>query len=274
VSQPGPEVPSGIIRATKALTPNPIAKAAHAKVGETFLIAQLGGGPDLGVTSLASTAPYLTGGATLPVTVKIENFGQSYVPATDLNYTLVATWDGPEGTDDPVLSQTVTALASNATQTLQLAVPVPAAFRADDVHTLFVTLRPDAAVEEANAIDNERMVSFGAMPIPTKLMITTEPGQPIVFVNWTLDGPADPRVAGYRVMLVDDAGNRKALGSTPVMGFADLAGAIGETRRYVVTSYSANGVESAESEIIVGVPAPAAVEPGATSLLSDGFEGP
>lgn len=274
VSQPGPEIPANVIRRTKALTPNPIAKASRSKLANGFIVAEMNEGPDLGVTSITTQATAVAPGGTVRVEAKLENFGADYVAATGANYTLVATWDEPEATaDTAALSQVVASLASSRTRTLALDVPVPAGFRADDVHTLFVTLRPDATVEEANAIDNERMLSIGAMPIPRAIKVTLEPGQPVVFLTWSLDAP-DARVAGYRVMLVDAEGNRKALGSSPVQGFADFAAAIGEARSYVVASYSANGVESAESDVVTVVPPAAPVESGGTTLLSDGFEGP
>ena len=131
----------------------------------------------------------------------------------------------------------------------------------------------DVRVTGAKWKDLKPATPFGSMPIPRELKVTLEPGQPVVFVNWALDAP-DPRVAGYRVMLVDAQGNRKALGSTPVQGFVDCAASIGEARSYVVTSYSANGVESAESDVVTVIPPAAPVVPGGTTLLSDGFEGP
>ena len=105
---------------------------------------------------------------------------------------------------------------------------------------------------EADTFDNAQTIVLNTMPVPEQILVSTEAGQPAVFLEWKTTPANDPRIAGYRVMLVSQDGTRIPLGSTPVPGFVDAAAQYGVTRRYVITSYSANGIESDESEVVTG----------------------
>ena len=128
----------------------------------------------------------------------------------------------------------------------------------------------DGVLNEADTLDNVQTLVFNTMPVPQDIVVSTEAGQPAVFLEWKPTPEDDARIAGYRVMLVADDGTRIPLGSTPVPCFVDA----GDLRHYVVTSYSANGVESAESEIASGKAAPPALVDGESTdaLFTDSFE--
>ena len=76
-------------------------------------------------------------------------------------------------------------------------------------------------------------------------------------MHWT--ELADRHVVGYRVYREEQRGKRVPVGSTFTGGWADPKSEPGRRYRYVVTSYAANGAESAPS---------AAVEAGAPSVWS------
>ncbi len=66
-----------------------------------------------------------------------------------------------------------------------------------------------------------------------------------MFLEWQkLD---DPRVAGYRVYRVDQRGERTPAGSSFINGWVDINVALDQHYRYVVTSFTDDGVESAPS---------------------------
>lgn len=84
------------------------------------------------------------------------------------------------------------------------------------------------------------------MPAPSDVVALTQPGKPLVFLNWT--PLSDPRVAGYRVERTDADGNVEAIGSTLTAGFADITAQFNRTYTYAVFGYTAGGVDSAPGD--------------------------
>lgn len=223
-------------------------------------------GVDLALGEIQPSTSFVSGGTNLAVQVEVRNLGSAFVGASGHAGSVVAAWNGPEGLGETVFAEPLQDYPINSRRLLTLSIPVPDGFREDEEHSLHVWLQLEPSAQEANIENNQSVVLVGAMPIPVGLSVSQEPEQSMLYLSWTLDDPADPRVAGYRVSLVREDGTRIALGSSPVLGFADPAVRFGETRRYVVSSYSANGIESAESEMVLGV---ARLN---EALFSDAFE--
>lgn len=236
------------------------------QIGEGLVLISAPQGVDLALGDIRPLASFVSGGVDLAVEVEVRNLGSAFSAASGHAGSIVAAWDGPEGVGEIVFSTPLQNYAINGSRLLTLSIPVPDGFQQDEEHSLHVWLNLDPAVQEANLENNQSDILVGAMPIPVGLSVSQEPEQSMLYLSWTLDDPDDPRVAGYRVSLVREDGTRIALGSSPVQGFADPATRFGETRRYVVSSYSANGIESAESEVVMGI---ARLN---DALFSDAFE--
>jgi hypothetical protein len=109
-------------------------------------------------------------------------------------------------------------------------------------HVLNVRVNPDGAVAEADATNNDIMVTIGGMSAPEGLSAGIHAAGGLVFLQWL--PPGDVRVAGYRVYRAIGEGPWVPAGSSLTVGWVDLTAAAGMTYRYAVTAYTAAGVES------------------------------
>jgi len=239
-------------------------------LGSSARRAGLAAGPDFSIEDAGATVHRLVPGSNVAVSVGVRNLGRAYDPQSGA-VALVATWNRPDGAAPIATAVELPAMATDERVERLLEVPVPAGLAADEPQVLMLTVRADASVEEADAADNVAYRSFNTLARAVRLLATGEPGQPMVFLRWSLDDAAEDRIAGWRVFRVADDGRRVPLGSTPVPGFVDLTAAFGVERRYVVVGYSANGVESSESEIITAMPT-ARSAAGPDTLFGDSFE--
>lgn len=244
-------------------------KGTGTSLGTSARRASLGAGPDFRIDEATTSVRRIQPGASVPITVTVRNIGRDYDPSAG-PVELVATWNAPDGVATAAVATALPALGTESVVVRELTVPAPAAFAADELQVLMLTVRTATDVGEADATDNVAFRHFNTLARPVELVATGEPGQAMVFLRWTLDDADDDRIAGWRVFRVADDGARVPLGSTPVPGFVDLTAVFGQARRYVVVSYSDNGVESAESDQIVAMPASAGAGPDA--LFADGFE--
>jgi hypothetical protein len=255
------EIATVSVRAT-----NPTLRALGAKYRELYPAAAKGLGknvtvdaglglsslpatPDPAVHVLSSATPNLSGGTPVSVQVVIANRGGGYDPVRDGNMNLELRFDASTGTGAPAMTIAVPAIDGGGEFSTTLNVPVPAAFRTDEPHTLFANLVALATDwQELDADNNVATLPFGAMPVPHTLVSEVKPGLPFAGFSWASD--TDARVVGYRIYAEDDPGQTFAIGSSAVKGFLDLTSRFGQSRSYRVASYSARGIESALSEPI------------------------
>ncbi|MBX7215048.1 MAG: hypothetical protein K1X39_13625, partial [Thermoflexales bacterium] len=85
----------------------------------------------------------------------------------------------------------------------------------------------------------------GGLPPPEALKITAQDNNPMIYLNWT-QGRSDPRIIGWRVYR-SDGGAFKPVGSTWLPGFVDVSATLDKGYLYRVTSFDAQGNESALS---------------------------
>jgi hypothetical protein len=228
---------------------------------------------DPAIESMTSTTRNLKGGETVLVDVVIANRGAGFDPARDGALNLELRFDNETDASAPHKLVALPAIAGGDSTTLQVSMTVPAPFFEDEPHTLFARLVPESDEWlELDGDNNTARIDFGALPVPHTLRSELQPGLPAALLTFEVED--DPRVVGYRIHAQDDVGTRFALGSTAAKGFLDLAAGIGQTRRYVVTSYSARGIESEFSAEIAVTPRPAVDAPTAIELFADGFENP
>ena len=198
--------------------------------------------PDFAVASIEPSTRYPRMGQPFSVKVDVHNSGAIWAGSADPPLKLVATWDGRPGVGAPAGEIALTAPAeSQATSvTLDIAPPPDTLDRA---HTLVVTVNPGQAIAEQSAQNNSQSVTLGGLPAPEGLVAATQRGSPLVFLEWQkLD---DPRIAGYRVYRVGERGERAPVGSSFINGWVDINAALDQHYRYVVTSFTDDGVESA-----------------------------
>jgi hypothetical protein len=271
VSQPI-DVPSGLVAAARAkFSPGMLVRGTAKSIGASTRFARVGAGADFRIERADATVNRVIPGGTVTVDVDVRNLGRGWTPQQPGELELVATWNAAAGAAVPALVLDLPGLDADQMLTRQLVVPVPAGIAADEVQQLEIAVRAAAAAGDLDVDGNRRVLAFNSMPRAVDVQVAWEPGEPIVFLSWDSDAPDDPRVAGWRVMIEDEDGNRLPLGSTPVQGFADVSAAFGEMRRYVVLSYSARGIESAESEPVSARPLRLR-SPSAPFIFGDGFE--
>ena len=178
---------------------------------------------------------------------------------------IVATWDGEPGSGAPAGETTLAVLKSGEVQELTLTLtPPPGGF--DEVHTLVIAANPAQSIAEQNAEDNLLYVPFGGLPRPNQVRAIAEAGKRAVLLHWQAE--ADPRVVGYRIYRVDEAGSQVPVGSTFSDAWIDTNVTWEQPSRYVVTSFNADLAESAPSLVVeatahravVGNPGPEGVQ--------------
>jgi hypothetical protein len=229
------------------------ASGAKGLGGGGLVLSNLAATPDFRIESVALDADWLQPGAQVPLQVQLRNVGTDFNPALLGAATLHAAWDAPQGAGVEAMAPvSLASLASNAPRSFDLMAQVPVDHNADEMRTLFVEVRLEVPEHEAMAEDNVAQVEVGAMPVPSGLTVATKLNSPIVFLEWSeID---DPRVAGFRVYKRSESGDFVPYGSSPVAGYADLFAGFRTLEAYRVTSYSARGIESEPSEIMLAQP--------------------
>jgi hypothetical protein len=153
-------------------------------------------------------------------------------------------WDGEPGVGTPAGEATVAALNAGEVQEVSLTLsPPPGGF--DQTHTLLIAANPAQSIAEQNAEDNQVHLPTGGLPAPKQVRAIAEPGQRVILLHWQPEG--DPRISGYRIYRIDEAGRQLPIGSTFSDAWIDTNVAWDQPARYVVTSFSSDLNESAPS---------------------------
>lgn len=253
----------------------PPALAKVEAVDDGVLMSSVGDLPDLAVVALTAPVTRLTPGATFTATAMVENLGSEWTPAEERIATLRVYWDEPQARETLYGNLAIPAMAPGERRSAAVTVTVPAAFASDERQSLRAELVIESDEGELQGGNNAMTLAIGGMPVPANLRALSTPGSRIVNLAW--DDPADARVAGYRIWVDDEQGVPQPIGSSFHPGFADLSALFGFERRYRVSTYSARGVESEPSAVIVASPALAvSVEgdgvPEGPAIFDDGFE--
>jgi hypothetical protein len=221
--------------------------------------------PDLVVAAIvASSAPLVPGGS-LAVKVTVQNVGSDWTSDAERYATLKVWWDNPQ-TRTSTVGALIDALPPGGRRTIQLSLPVPAAFDNDEQQTIRAAIVTSAAVAELDGSNNEATRNVGGMPLPKNVRVALAPGTRMTHLFWDL--LADARVAGYRVYVEDAPGEIRPLGSSFNAGFVDLTAQYGVPRRYYVSTYSSRGVESEKVGPLLAAP----VDGDGDTLFANGFE--
>ncbi|HET6604274.1 MAG TPA: hypothetical protein VFG21_08685 [Xanthomonadaceae bacterium] len=223
--------------------------------------------PDLAIETLSTTALQLDAGTSIPVTVAIANRGSAWVVDDTHSAQVRVWWETPQTRTTLAAEFAVDSLGAGGRVSVPLQVPVPAAFGSDERQTLRAEIVLDSSEGEIDGGNNGAGLAIGGMPVPLDLLAVSEPGTRFVNLLWT--APADPRIAGYRVYLVDGNGVPQPVGSSFNLGFADISAQYGQSRTYRVSSYSARGIESELTDPVTAQPSPKLL---AVSIFSDGLE--
>ncbi len=101
---------------------------------------------------------------------------------------------------------------------------------------------PGLAIAEADADNNDQILSIGGVAAPVGLWAQVESGSALVFLGW--DAVADRRVAGYRVYRSEDGGSWQPIGASFAPGYVDLTASASAAYHYAVVAYTATGIES------------------------------
>lgn len=248
------------------IEPDQVAASASVQlISNDVVVATRALGADLAITDIVtSTDPIVPGGSRI-VDVTVINRGTPYVPGAAAPASVRADWDNPAATTVPAATVALAPLASGATRTIRMTVPMPSAFSNDEQHVLFIRTVGGSDFEDVDASNDQRSIALGGMPTPLEVVSATQPNLPMVRLEWT--GSADPRVKGYRIYRQDGTGPVIPLGSSRVAAFVDISAQFGQTRTYFVSTYSQRGIESPLSE---GIPVKTEQLPG--GLFKDGFE--
>jgi hypothetical protein len=241
-------------------------------VDEGLSLSSMPAAIDPAIESIASATRNLRVGTQLTIDVEVANRGAGFDPDRDGNLDLELRFDAPTSAGAPDKRVALPAIAGGDSHRAQVVLDVPAGFHEDEPHTLYARLVPESSAwNELDGDNNAARIDFGALPVPQALRSEVQPG--VAAALLTFEAEADARVAGYRIYAQDDVGARFALGSTATRAFLDPTAGLGQTRRYVVVSYSARGVESEPSAEIAVTPRAASVVPS-DALFGDGFETP
>ncbi|MCG6117867.1 MAG: hypothetical protein MEQ07_06700 [Aquimonas sp.] len=200
----------------------------------------------------------------VPVGLVVVNQGSALPTSSPAPTRVIATWDGPRGFAPQATSLVLPALGPGESFSAELSVPLPVGYSQDRGYRLYLDIEGTGADLDIDASNNRVVLEVGGMPVPRELVALSRVGGGAVDLQWEPD--TDARIAGWRVYAEEDDGSLRALGSTPVPGFADISLPPGESRVYRVSSYSPRGFESAPSE-----PAAGAL-PLADGLFTNGFE--
>jgi hypothetical protein len=196
--------------------------------------------PDFVVVAEASQR-YPQPGVPLQVSIHLLNQGTTWPAGSGETLTVAAAWDGAPGIGIAAGHTNLRNLEPGGVTQVALALaPPPGGLEVP--HVLTVRVNPDGAIAEADATNNDVMVTIGGMSAPEGLSAGIHAASGLVFLQWR--SPGDVRIAGYRVYRATGEGPWVPAGSSLVTGWADLTAAAGMTYRYAVTAYTAAGVES------------------------------
>jgi hypothetical protein len=197
--------------------------------------------PDFVVVAADASQRYPPPGMPLQVSIHLLNLGTTWPAGSGETLTIAAAWDGAPGIGAAAGHMILRSLAPGGTTQVALALePPPGSLEVP--HVLNVRVNPDGAVAEADATNNDIMVTIGGMSAPEGLSAGIHAAGGLVFLQWL--PPGDVRVAGYRVYRAIGEGPWVPAGSSLTVGWVDLTAAAGMTYRYAVTAYTAAGVES------------------------------
>jgi hypothetical protein len=216
--------------------------------------------PDFTVEEILPASQVLAPGGRLLVDAVVRNLGRVWVYDNRNPLRIDATWEGGAGVGTPGATTQLTAIPPGGTALVRLDVAVPAAYRADDVRSLHVTVNVGGGVPEQDGSNNVRIANIGALPTPERLRIIERRGDRYVRVDWPAS--TDARVVGYRIWRArPPVGNERVewfpVGMTYTNAFLDQTGDPGQDNWYRVTAVSAGGRESAPSQHAVAVRLPA-----------------
>jgi len=199
--------------------------------------------PDFVVAAITPSAQFPQPGQRLSVTAQLRNDGVAWQSDGEQALDVVATWDGAPGVGEQAGRTQLARLAAGQTTNVTLSLTPPAPL--DRPHTLVVTVNPQQRIAEPNALDNQQSAQVGGIPAPLNVQAASKRGVAKALLDW--EAPADPRVVGYRIYRLDDRGAQTPMGSSFITGFVDRNVQFDQTYRYVVTAYTADGLESAPS---------------------------
>jgi hypothetical protein len=245
--------------------------------------------PDLAVMGVATGVDFqveqivpmaeLVPNAQVTIRVVVRNVGTTYNQSGN-PWQVRLGWDAPHdaGVVSAGAGDVISLLRPGEARLVSALVTVPAGFTPDEPHALFATVvRNGSAVEDVNGGNDTNVLHFGGMPRPFGLNATAIRGANLVQLTW--EPVPDPKtlLAGYRIWHHDGDGAWKHLGSSFEPGFIDLTAPDDVERRYRVTSYSRNAVESEPSaeaaatlDVFESTPVPGGGGPD--PLFEDGFE--
>lgn len=222
-------------------------------------------GPELALEAALMDWPGPLSFQPVPVGLVVTNHGSALPGSSPAPTRVVATWEGPRGVAPQATHVVLPALGPGESFSAELSVPLPPGYSQDRGYRLYLDIDGAGAEVDVDATNNRVVLEVGGMPVPRELAALSRVGGGAVDLQWEPD--TDARIAGWRVYAEEADGSLRALGSTPVSGFADISLAPGESRVYRVSSYSPRGFES-------GLSAPAAgALPMADGVFADGFEG-
>lgn len=263
-----PPLVAQLLKAVDALETTAAAKSVASVDGvELSMVPEL---PDLAISAMTTGASQVAPGQALTVNVTVANLAGTYDTAADGTARLELRWNAPTGSGQPLARVDLASLAAGASRTIPLSFNAPTSAFADEPHTLYARIVPDAETAEIDGENNAARYDFAGLPVPTGLRFVTVEGVAAVQLNW--DAPTDSRVAGWRVHRRTAGGAWEPLGATSAPGFLDLSAQFGVSRTYAVTSYSARGVESEYSAPMAAAPALAPPPPGGDAVFGNGFE--
>ena len=258
------------LRYAAAGTVPPRAAGAAVTVADGLTVHGVLRGVDFAIEDVTTTATSATAGQAITVDVRIRNRGAPYA-ATGAAWLVRLDWDAPGQAGDTITARGVPALASGESKVVSITFTPAAGFAADQAHRLYATLdRATSPVMDIDGSNNERYITLGGMPQPQHLRAAPTPAGGFVVLSW--DKIADARVKGYRIWAQDDGRAWKHLGSSFSAAFIDLAAPAGKQRRYRVTSYSGDAIESERSDTAVATPTPTPDPVPGDVVFRNGFE--
>lgn len=223
-----------------------------------FLLAD---GPDVALVDASSDALWAEPGDVLRLRVLIENRGPQLQGAVVLG----ASWGGAWDSGVPQQRFTLPAFGDSASQLVELEVPVPTELSGRGPRALHLTLDPLQRSTDIQRGNDVRVLEIGALPVPHDIRLQTAANERHALLEWAID--PDTRVRGFQVYREFAAGDWQPIGASEVAGFVDLMTEPGQTYRYRIASFDADGAESDLSAAVTVVPR------SSLGVFADGFEG-
>lgn len=218
-------------------------RASALAAGAPLIFASVPRQPDFAVTGVTLSTAFPQPGQPLSVAVELHNDGIAW-SGRGQALDLVATWDGGPGVGTEAGRAQLASLGAGQMVSLTLRLEPPPTL--DRPHTLSVTVNPRQTIAEPSALDNQQRVVAGGIPAPAQIEAGGVAGTARVLLRWK--AVDDPRVVGYRIYRVALDGTPTPVGSSFGAAFVDRNVALDQRYRYTVTSYTQDGIESAQSQ--------------------------